>query len=131
MATRHARVLAQSWLSISAGCCPIGGGLIKLGHGSNAAALTVAIAPCVICALLCCIFAIGYLTATLRYLWTGDPQREFITVSANAMVSILSRQPTSLPAPAGHHPARARPGHVRESVLPRQRTRAGTPKTPR
>lgn len=124
MTTRPARVLAQSWLPVSAVCCPIGGGLIKIGHGSNVVALVVAGAPCAICALLCCIFGIGYVAATLRFLRTGNPQREFIAVSANAIVSILSRLPIAVPPPAGADLACARPEHAEGSSLPPQRTRA-------
>ncbi len=107
------RVLAQSWLQIPGACCPIGGGLVKLGHGSNLAALVVGTAPYAICALLCCLFGIGYLFATIRYLCTGRPQQEFIEISANAMVSIIALTPTPSAGPAGHSrplPARQRAG---------------------
>ena len=89
------RVLPQSWLRIPGACCPIGGGLVKIGHGSNLAALVVGTAPYAICALLCCLFGIGYLFATFRYLCTGRSQQEFIEISTTAVVSVITLTPTT------------------------------------
>jgi hypothetical protein len=75
---------------------PVGGGLIKLGHGSTWAAVSVCVAPYAVCALLYTVFIIGYLAAVLRYVCSGeDGQRameRLITVSANAVVTILTLQ---------------------------------------
>ncbi|HEY1623976.1 MAG TPA: hypothetical protein VGG16_09260 [Streptosporangiaceae bacterium] len=85
------------WLSLPAVSSPVGGGLIKLGHGSTWAAVSVAVAPYVVCALLYATFIVGYLAAVLRYVCSGaDGQQameRLITVSANAVVSILTLEP--------------------------------------
>src|SRR5579872_5303390 len=71
-AARSARRLpACSWLYVPAASGPIGGGLIKLGHGDTAAAVTVAVAPYAVCALLYTVFVVGYLGALVRYLCAG------------------------------------------------------------
>ncbi len=72
MTVRSKRLVpVHGWLYAPAASGPIGGGLIKLGHGSNWAAITVGVAPYAICALLYSVFMIGYLAAVLRYLFTG------------------------------------------------------------
>jgi hypothetical protein len=89
---------------------PLGGGLLKLGHGSTAAALTVALAPYALWTLLLSVFLVGYLAAVARCIWrTGDQEvmERMIMVSAWAVVSILT-----LTVPA--HPARRPPPHVPE-----------------
>lgn len=86
----------------------IGGGFIKLGHGSTAAAVLVAVVPYSICLLLCSVFAIGYLTAVRRYLRAEAPEREamerLIMISAEAIVSVLTLNKPAFAA------ARTRPG---------------------
>ncbi len=88
------RLLEHGWLYVPAVSSPIGGGMIKLGHGSTWAAVGVGVAPYVVCTLLCLVFIVGYLAAVLRYLWAGpDGQHameRLITVSANAVVCILT-----------------------------------------
>ena len=104
MTTRPAkRLLAHGWLYIPAVSSPVGGGLIKLGHGSTWAAVVVGAAPYVICVLLYTVFVIGYHAALLRYLCATSEQEameRLITVSANAVVSILTLTAARLPAPA-------------------------------
>ena len=95
------RLLAHGWAYIPAASSPIGGGLIKLGRGSTWAAAAVGLAPYAICALLFTVFVIGYLAALVRYLCAkpGEQQamERLITVSANAIVSILTLTATTLP----------------------------------
>jgi len=94
-AARSARRLpACSWLYVPAASGPIGGGLIKLGHGDTAAAVTVAVAPYAVCALLYTVFVVGYLGALVRYLCAGTAgqhaMERLIATSANAVVAILT-----------------------------------------
>jgi hypothetical protein len=93
------------WLYLPAVSSPVGGGLIKLGHGSTWAAVSVGVAPYAICALLYVTFIIGYLAAVLRYLCSGEEGQQamerLIKVSATAVVSILTLQAGSL---AGEQP---------------------------
>ena len=88
------RLLAHGWLYVPAVSSPIGGGLIKLGHGTTWAAVGVGVAPYAVCVLLYLVFMVGYLAAILRYLCAGPDGQEamerLITVSANAVVSILT-----------------------------------------
>jgi fumarate reductase subunit C len=81
---------------------PIGGGLIKLGHGSTWAAASVGLAPYAVCASLYVVFVVSYLAAVLRYLCADaagqQAMERFITVSANAVVAILTLNASALPA---------------------------------
>jgi hypothetical protein len=95
LTARQARpLLASRWLYLPAVSSPIGGGLIKIGHGGTWAAVTVGVAPYAICALLYVVFVIGYLAAVLRYLCAGPDGQQamarLIAVSASAVVSILT-----------------------------------------
>lgn len=91
---------------------PIGGGLIKVGQGSTWAAVAVGIAPYAVCALLFTVFVIGYLAALIRCLCAKPEQQEIrerlITVSANAIVSIMTLTTCTSPIPA-RQPAKAPP----------------------
>ena len=102
------RLLTHGWLYIPAVSSPIGGGLIKIGHGSTWAAVTVGVAPYAICAMLYVVFVIGYLAALTK---SGDQEamERLITVSANAIVSILTLTTTKLP-PQARQPSTARTG---------------------
>lgn len=95
------RLLSHGWLYIPAVSSPVGGGLIKIGHGSTWAAVAVGIAPYAICVMLYLVFVIGYFAALTRYLYTkaGDQEamERLIAVSANAIVSILTLTVTRLP----------------------------------
>jgi|SRR6266851_738134 len=95
------RLITHGWLYVPAVSSPIGGGLIKLGHGSTWAAASVGTAPYAVCALLYSIFVIGYLAAVLRYLCADaagqQAMERLITVSANAVVSILTLNVSTLP----------------------------------
>jgi hypothetical protein len=97
-ASRVRRTLGRRllWLYLPAVSSPVGGGMIKLGHGSTWAAVSVGIAPYAVCALVYAVFIIGYLAAVLRYVCSDeDGQRameRLITVSADAVVSILTLQ---------------------------------------
>src|ERR1700733_9751664 len=98
------RLLARGWAYVPAVSGPIGGGLIKLGRGSTLAAVAVGLAPYAIWAVLLTAFVIGYLAALLRYLCSKpeehDAMERFITISANAIVSILTLTAAPIPAPA-------------------------------
>lgn len=105
------RVQVPSWLAIPGACCPIGAGLIKIGHGSTTAALVVGSAPYVLCALVYCWFGVGFLFAAVRYLWTGEPQQDFISAWSCANVSVLTlTPPKSERFPAAHKNPRTRDG---------------------
>ena len=93
------RLLSHGWLYIPAVFSPVGGGLIKIGHGSTWAAVPVGVAPYAICAMLYVVFVIGYLAALTK---SGDQEamERLITVSANAIVSILTLTTTKLPPQA-------------------------------
>lgn len=97
------RLLARGWAYVPAVSGPIGGGLIKLGRGSTEAAVAVGLAPYAIWGLLLTAFVIGYIATLLRYLCCKPEERDdaerFITVSANAIVSILTLTATTIPAP--------------------------------
>ena len=107
------RLLTHGWLYIPAVSSPIGGGLIKIGHGSTWAAVAVGVAPYAICAMLYVVFVIGYLAALTRYVCAKSGGQEamerLITVSANAIVSILTLTTTKLP-PQARQPSMARTG---------------------
>ena len=96
------RLVAHGWLYVPAVSSPIGGGLIKLGHGSTFAAASVGLAPYMVCASLYTIFVISYLAAVLRYLCADaagqQAMERLITVSANAVVSILTLNASALPS---------------------------------
>jgi hypothetical protein len=111
-------VPVHGWLYASAASSPIGGGLVKLGHGSNWAAIGVGVAPYAICALLCSVFVIGYPTGRTWWDRAG---------AAGTMSGPLCRGPgsqgdDSTPAPRGRaggasrrvtdqrYPGRPRPG---------------------
>jgi hypothetical protein len=84
---------------------PVGGGMLKLGHGSTAAALAVALAPCALWALLLSVFIVGYLAALARCMCrTGDQaaMERMIMVSACAVVSILTLTVPALPGRRPH-----------------------------
>jgi hypothetical protein len=128
-------VPVHGWLYASAASGPIGGGLIKLGHGSNWAAVGVGVAPYAICALLYSVFMIGYLAAVLRYLFSGPAGQQsmerLITVSANAIVSVLTLtghapRPTTQPTPIAHCPV-CGPHAVGPRRNSRNHTRAPVP----
>jgi hypothetical protein len=102
VSTRPAkRLLSHGWLYIPAVSSPVGGGLIKIAHGSTWAAVAVGTAPYAICAMLYLLFVIGYLAALMRYMCAKSGGQEamerLITVSANAIVSILTLTTTKLP----------------------------------
>jgi len=102
MTTRRAKRLpAHSWVYVPASTSPIGGGLVKLGKGSTWAAVAVGTAPYAICGMLVIVFVIGYIAALIRYLCTKPEEREamerLITVSANAIVSILTLTVAAVP----------------------------------
>jgi len=94
-------LFSHGWLYIPAVSSPVGGGLIKIGHGSTWAAVAVGTAPYAICAMLYLLFVIGYLAALIRYMCAKSGGQEamerLITVSANAIVSILTLTTTKLP----------------------------------
>jgi hypothetical protein len=98
------RLLAHGWLYVPAASSPIGGGLIKLGQGSTWAAAAVGVAPYAVGGLLFIVFVIGYLAALIRWLFAKPGEQEamerLITVSANAIVSILTLTAATLPAQA-------------------------------
>jgi hypothetical protein len=113
VATRPAkRLLSHGWLYIPAVSSPVGGGLIKLGHGSIWAAVAVGTAPYAICAMLYIVFVIGYFAALVRILCAKSGGQEamerLITVSANAIVSILTLTTTKLPPQVRQPPERSR-----------------------
>ena len=95
------RLFSHGWLYVPAVSSPIGGGLIKIGHGSTWAAVAVGTAPYAICAMLYVVFVVGYLAALMRYMCAKSGGQEamerLITVSANAIVSILTLTTTKLP----------------------------------
>lgn len=100
---------------------PVGGGLIKIGHGSDWAAVCVGVAPYAVCALLYLIFGLGYLAAVLRFLCAGTAGQQamerLITVSASAVVGI-----------ATGHVAASRASHLgRRTRRPRRRRRPWEP----
>jgi hypothetical protein len=84
------RIQAPGWLALPGACCPIGGGLLKIGHGSTLAALALGVAPYVLCALGLLLAGVGFLFAALRYLWTGKPQQDFIATWSSAVVAVLT-----------------------------------------
>ena len=106
------RLFSHGWLYIPAVSSPIGGGLIKIGHGSTWAAVAVGTAPYAICAMLYVVFVIGYLAALMRYMCAKSGGQEamerLITVSSNAIVSILTLTPTKLPPQARPPPISSR-----------------------
>jgi hypothetical protein len=107
------RLLSHGWLYVPAVSSPVGGGLIKIGHGSTWAAVVVGAAPYAICAMLYVVFVIGYLAALIRYMCAEPGGQEamerLIAVSANAIVSILTLTVTKLPPQAKQPPAQPHP----------------------
>lgn len=95
------RLITHGWLYVPAVSSPIGGGLIKLGHGSTFAAASVGLAPYAVCASLYAVFVVSYLAAVVRYLCADaagqQAMERFITVSANAVVAILTLNASALP----------------------------------
>jgi hypothetical protein len=91
------RIQAPGWLALANACCPIGGGLIKLGHGSTVAALVLGVAPYAVWALVYCLFGVGFFFAALRYLWTGKSQHDFIATWSSAEVAVLTLTAPKLP----------------------------------
>jgi hypothetical protein len=115
MTARQAkRFLAHGWAYVPAASSPMGGGLIKLGHGSTWGAAAVALAPYAICALLLTVFMIGCLAALIRYLCAKPDEQQamerLITVSANAIVSILTLTAATVPDQARQPSEPAAPG---------------------
>jgi hypothetical protein len=105
-------LMARGWAYVPAASGPIGGGLIKLGRGNTAAAVTVGLAPYAVWTLLLTVFVMGYIAALARYLWAKpeehDAMERLITISANAVVSILTLSPAAPPVPAKRtRPSRA------------------------
>jgi hypothetical protein len=101
VADARKRLLARGWAFVPAASGPVGGGMLKLGHGSTTAALTVALTPCALWALLLSVFIAGYLAALARCMCrTGDQEamERMIMVSACAVVSILTLTVPALPA---------------------------------
>jgi hypothetical protein len=101
VADARKRLLARGWAFVPAASGPVGGGMLKLGHGSATAALAVALAPYALWALLLSVFVVGYLAALARCIWrTGDQEamERMIMVSACAVVSILTLMVPALPA---------------------------------
>lgn len=88
------RLPAYGWLCMPTVGGLIGGGVVRLEHGSMLSALVIAVAPFAISLLLCILFAIGYLAAVFRYVRAEAGERDamerLITLSANAVVSILT-----------------------------------------
>ena len=107
------RLLEHGWLYVPAVSSPIGGGLIKLGQGSTWAAVAVGVAPYTVCVLLYLVFVVGYLAAIVRYLCAGPDGQEamerLITVSANAVVSILTLRQFAAGTPRTAPPSRRLP----------------------
>lgn len=128
------RLFSHGWLYIPAVSSPIGGGLIKIGHGSTWAAVAVGTAPYAICAMLYVLFVVGYLVALTRYMRAKSGGQEamerLIAVSANAIVSILTLTTTKLPPQTRQLPTPSRadnglirpPGDLRTVV--QQRTKS-------
>jgi hypothetical protein len=75
--------------------------MLKASGGSTWSAIVVATAPYAISALLCFLFAIGFLAAVGRYLCSNsdgqDAMERLIRLSANAVVSILTLAPVIVP----------------------------------
>jgi len=123
MAPRPARrLLARGWIYVPAACSSIGGGLIKLGHGSTWAAVATVMAPYALGALLLIVHAFCHLAALTRYLLHAKPEEQhamerLITVSANTIVSIMTLTPATIPSPA-EQPA------DKPSAIPRSPSRA-------
>jgi hypothetical protein len=107
------RLQAPGWLAIPGACCPIGGGLIKIGHGSTLAAFALGSAPYAICALVYCLFGVGFLFAALRYLCTGRSQQDFISTWSSAVVSVLT---LTAPKPAEQVPGASKVPPPREGT---------------
>jgi hypothetical protein len=88
------------WAPVSAASGPLGGGLIKLAHGSTQAATTVAIAPFVLLALLLVVFSAGFAVMLLRYVRCQQDRVDMERMTllwAGVLVSILTqRLPKSL-----------------------------------
>jgi len=95
------RLLSHGWLYIPAVSSPVGGGLIKIGHGSTWAAVAVGTSPYAICAMLYGVFVVGCFAALVRYMCAKSGGQEamerLIAVLANAIVSILTLTTTKLP----------------------------------
>jgi len=88
------QLISRGWLYLPAASCPIGGGLIELGHGGTWAAVVVGAAPYAVYGLLYAVFGIVHLAAALRYLCAGPDGQQamerLIEVSAGAVVTILA-----------------------------------------
>lgn len=78
---------------------PIGAGLIKIGHASTSAAVSVGLAPYAIVAALYAIYIVEHVLAAICYLCSGrdrqDAIEHLITTSANAIVSLLTLTPAN------------------------------------
>jgi hypothetical protein len=104
--TRGSGCWPGGWALVPAASGPLGGGMVKLGHGSTTAALAVALAPYALWALLLSVFVVGYLAALARCIWrTGDQEamERMIMVSACA---VASAAPEQLVAGADHEVGR-------------------------
>jgi hypothetical protein len=114
MVTRNTRTRrsAYSWRYVlPATGAPIGGGLMKIGHASAWAAISVGLAPFVILVVIYVFFAIGYLPAVICFLCSGRDRQDaivrLITASTNAMVALLTFTPmdvSSSPTPQADRP---------------------------
>ena len=91
----------DGWLRMPTACSPIGGGMIKLAGGPTWAALTVGAGPYVIYAMLYLPFMLGFFAAIARCLCSHADTRQamerLITVSANAVIAILTLTQLQLP----------------------------------
>jgi hypothetical protein len=76
---------------------PIGAGLIKIGHASTWAAVSVGLAPYAIVAALYGIYILEHVPAAICYLCSGRDRQDaidrLITTSTNAIVSLLTLTP--------------------------------------
>lgn len=97
-------LLAHRWLCAPAVSFPIGGAVIKLVGGSTRAAVAVGAAPYVMYALLRLVRVIGHLVAAIYLGSEAEGQEAMerrITLSANAVVSILTLRPRTSGRSAG------------------------------
>jgi hypothetical protein len=114
VARRSRRLLARNWAYVPAAGGPIGAGMIKLGGGSTAWAVTVALVPYAVATLLLAPIAVGYFLALARYR-RGKPAdlaagERLIRTLTCALIAILTLSRPEFPAEPG--PPR-RPGKVR------------------
>jgi hypothetical protein len=99
---RSRRSLARSWVYVPAAGGPIGAGLIKLGGGSTAWAVTVGVVPYAAAALILAPIAVGYFLALARYR-RGKPAdleagERLIKTLTCALIAILTLSRPEFPA---------------------------------